>query len=297
VPPAPRSFVWYDVFTDRPFTGNALAVVLDADGLTDGQMAQIARELNLSETTFVLPPTQPGATHRVRIFTPTRELPFAGHPTVGTAVALVESSDGDGASLVLELGAGLTPVEVTAGRGARSAELVAPQLPRLSPSPVDTVQLAALVGLDPDDVDPAVPIHVADAGGTAFVVAVVRDLAALARSRPAGTADGVVGIYLATPDPDADQVGGRWRARMFAEGAGVPEDPATGSATVAFAGSLHRYVAPYAEEGTHRVVLRQGVEMGRPSLLELGFDVAGGAISQVRLRGSAVRVLSGHLPR
>ena len=114
-------FVWYDVFTDRPFTGNPLAVFTDAAGIAEADMPRIARELNLSETTFVLPPEQPGTTHRVRIFTPGRELAFAGHPTVGTAVALAEQSGADSADLVL--GLGNVPLDVLAGEvDARIAE-------------------------------------------------------------------------------------------------------------------------------------------------------------------------------
>src|SRR5689334_15184332 len=124
-------FVWYDVFTDRRFAGNALGVFLDASGLGDVDMAHIARELNLSETTFVLPPTEPGTPHRVRISPPAGELAFAGHPTVGTAVAIVEASGTTSADLVLGLGAGPTPVTVRPGSsGVLSARFVAPQLPR-----------------------------------------------------------------------------------------------------------------------------------------------------------------------
>jgi trans-2,3-dihydro-3-hydroxyanthranilate isomerase len=192
--------------------------------------------------------------------------------------------------LVLELGAGLTPVAVRLGPdGALTAELTAPQLPRLGESPIDAERLAALVGLAADDLDPSLPLHLADAGGTTFVVSGVRGLDALGRSRPNGTAPGVVGIYLSTRN------GSGWQSRMFAEDAGVPEDPATGSATVAFAGSLHRHVAEHSADGTHRVDVRQGVEMGRPSDLALAFDVRAGAITEVRLRGAASKVLEGHL--
>ncbi len=288
-------FVWYDVFTDRRFTGNPLAVVPDAAGLDDAAMASIARELNLSETTFVLPAETPGTTHRVRIFTPGRELAFAGHPTVGTAIALAELAGGDDVDLVLGLGAGPTPVSVrrtasgASGGSVLRAGFVAPQLPRVRPSPVDEGALAALVGIGADDLDPAMPLHLADAGGTDFVVAQVRSLDVLARCEPAGRLPEVVGAYVVAPEGDG------YRVRMFAPAVGVPEDPATGSAACAFAGSLAAHVARYAAEGTHDVLLRQGVEMGRPSELSSSFDVSDGAPTQVRLAGAAVRVLSGSL--
>lgn len=282
--------VWYDVFTDRPFTGNPLAVIPDARGLDDVAMVRIARELNLSETTFVLPPETPGTTHRVRIFTPTRELAFAGHPTVGTAIALTELAGQHEADLVLGLGAGPTPVSVRpAADGTLRAGFVAPQLPRLRPAPVDVAAVAALIGIDVDDLDPALPLHLADAGGTDFVVVQVRSLDVLARCEPIGRLPEVVGVYAVAPEDDG------YRVRMFAPAVGVPEDPATGSAACAFAGSLVAHVARFGSAGGHEVTLRQGVEMGRPSELMLSFDVAAGAPTQVRLAGGAVRALEGRI--
>lgn len=282
--------VWYDVFTDRRFTGNPLAVVPDARGLDDAAMARIARELNLSETTFVLPAEAPGTTHRVRIFTPTRELAFAGHPTVGTAIALTELAGRQEADLVLGLGAGPTPVTVRPNAsGGLRAGFVAPQLPRLRPAPVDGPEVAALIGIEADELDPVLPLHLADAGGTDFVVAQVRSLDVLARCAPIGRLHDVVGVYAVAPEDDG------YRVRMFAPAVGVPEDPATGSAACAFAGSLVAHVARFGVDGAHEVRLRQGVEMGRPSELALSFDVAGGAPSQVRLAGGAVRALEGRI--
>jgi len=290
-----RPFVWYDVFTDRAFTGNPLAVFPDATGLSSEEMARIARELNLSETTFVLSAEEVGTTHRVRIFTPGRELAFAGHPTVGTAVALAELAGGDDVDLVLGLGAGPTPVSVRRRPdGVLRAGFVAPQLPRLQVAPLGAAEAAAMLSLAVADIDPSVPVHVSDAGGTVFLVVVVRTLDALSRCRPAGDHPGVVGIYVTTR---ADAAGGPgFQSRMFAPSVGVTEDPATGSATVAFAGSLVAHVAGFASDGTHEVSLRQGVEMGRPSDLALSFDVSAGALTEVRLAGCAVRVLSGAFP-
>jgi trans-2,3-dihydro-3-hydroxyanthranilate isomerase len=287
---APRSFVWLDVFTDQPFRGNALAVFPDADGLSDAQMRSIARELNLSETTFVTPPEIEGTTHRVRIFTATRELPFAGHPTVGTAIALAEASGEDEVHLVLGLTAGPTPVHVTRdAHGVRQAAFVSPQVPRLGPAPASLGDVAQLVGLADHDLDPTIPVHLTDSGGTVFLVVAVRSLDALARCRPVGVGPDVVGIYVVCP------VDGAWRCRMFAPEAGVVEDPATGSAGCSFAGTLHRFVPGYGADGTHVVEIRQGVEMGRASQLWLSFDVSAGQISEVRMRGAAVPVLRGQV--
>lgn len=284
-------FVWYDVFTATARTGNPLAVITDAEGLDDAAMASIARELNLSETTFVLPPVDGATTHRVRIFTPTRELAFAGHPTVGTAVALTELAGLDAADLVFGLGAGPTAVAVRrTAAGVLEAGFVAPQLPRLSPSPVTAEQAAAVVGLAAGDLDPSVPPHLADAGGTVFLVVAVTSLDVLARCRPVGgLGSGVVGAYVFVRTADG------FRCRMFAPDAGVPEDPATGSAACAFAGTLVAHVPGFGTDGTHDVALRQGVEMGRPSELALSFDVTGGSPTEVRLRGAAVRVLAGEI--
>lgn len=283
-------FVWYDVFTDRRCTGNPLAVVPDAAGLDAGAMAAIARELNLSETTFVFPPDAPGVTHRVRIFTPTRELAFAGHPTVGTAIALAELAGGGDTDLVLGLGAGPTPVSVRRRPdGTLRAAFVAPQLPRVRPAPIDVAAVAGLVGIDVDDIEPSFPLHLADAGGTDFVVVQVRSLEVLARCAPVGRLPEVVGVYLVAAE------GAGYRVRMFAPAVGVPEDPATGSAACAFAGSLVAHVDRFGAGGMHDVALRQGVEMGRPSELALSFDVENGLVTQVRLAGTAVRVLTGSI--
>lgn len=287
---SPTPFVWYDVFTDRRFAGNPLAVFPDASGLSSEDMARIARELNLSETTFVLPAETPGTTHRVRIFTPGRELPFAGHPTLGTGIALAEASGVDRADLVLGLDAGPTPVTVwRRPDGVLAGEFRAPQVPRLSPSPVPVADAVALVGLTEADLEPAFPVHQSDAGGTVFLMMRLHSLDALARSRPVGSAPGVVGIYLAVRTAHG------WQSRMYAPEVGVVEDPATGSAAVSFAGSLHAHVDGYGVDGTHDVVVHQGVEMGRPSELSLSFDVDGGRITEVRLAGAAVRVLDGRV--
>ena len=289
-----RSFVWLDVFTDRPYSGNPLAVFPDAVGLTDVQMATIARELNLSETTFVFPPEDGTATHRVRIMTPTRELPFAGHPTVGTAIALATLAGGPGekvaADYVFALQAGPTAVSVhTLVSGTMEASFVAPKTPVLGVAPVTADELAHRLGLDRSDLDDTVPPHLTDSGGTVFLTAVVTSLEALRRASLVGSIGDIVGVYVAYRTDSG------WQARMFAPAAGVVEDPATGSATCSFAGTLHAYVESFSADGTYDVSLRQGVEMGRPSELSLSFDVSDGEICEVRLRGGAVVVLHGEI--
>ena len=282
-----RELCWYDVFTTTRFRGNPLGVVPDAQGLDAATMAAVAAELGLSETTFVLPPERAGVDHDVRIFTPTRELAFAGHPTIGTAVALAQRAGVRETTMVLGLGAGPTTVAVRPGPGgALEAAFAAPARPQVRAATPSPGEVATAIGLAPTDLDPELPIHVADAGGTAFVVAAVADLGVLARCRPAGSLPGVVGVYAVARDGDG------YRVRMFAPAAGVAEDPATGSAACAFAGSLATYVPAFAPDGRYDVAVTQGVEMGRRSDLRLSFDVGGGTVTEVRLAGAAVAVLT-----
>jgi len=261
-------FVTLDVFTDRMFGGNPLAVFTDAQGLTDAQMQSLAAEMNLSETTFVLPPTSPGSTARVRIFNRTAEMPFAGHPNVGTGYVLAQyARDG---MLVFEEIAGL--VEVAVERDAAGvltgAEIGAPQPLSVGPHMASGL-LAGCVGLNAGDVitarHPAVMVSV----GNSFVVAEVTG-EALDRARPDlaafHAAHGAfphlgprrLPLYLyAHAGP------GRLRARMFSPLSGTIEDAATGSAATALAAAL---VGMGGEEEM-RFDITQGVEMGRPSLL------------------------------
>lgn len=285
-----------DVFTDTPFAGNPLAVVLDAGALTTAQMQTIAREFNLSETIFVMPAQDPAHTARVRIFFPTAEIPFAGHPTIGCAILLAETANpgGDFAiTITLEEEAGLVPVAVTRKGGRITAELTAPVLPHPAGDTPDTALLAAALGLGAKDIGPHRPgTH---QGGPRFLYVPVRNLDALARARPcephwsqAIAQAGVDSAYLYTAAPDAD-----YRARMFSPSAGIPEDPATGSASAILAAQLLANAA--LAEGTTRLTLHQGVEMGRPSLLRLTAEMADGALARVRIAGSAVRIGEGHL--
>lgn len=283
-----------DVFTDRVFGGNPLAVFPDARGISGEAMQAVARELNLSETVFVLPP-EAGGTRRVRIFTPGGELPFAGHPTVGTAILLValgEVPGGEGeVEIVLEEGVGPVPVRVRVRGGVpESAQFTAARAPELAPAP-GRAELAAVLGLDVADLSDDWAPAVASAG-VAFTIIPLRDVDALARARLDRTAWERVlaptdASHVYTIVPAAP--GGTVRARMFAPDMGIAEDPATGAAAAALGG----YLAQGIDQGAPRWTVEQGVEMGRPSRIELEADVEYANAVRVRVGGAAVRVSDG----
>ncbi|WP_299912530.1 PhzF family phenazine biosynthesis protein [uncultured Paracoccus sp.] len=275
----------YDVFTDKPFSGNPLAVVMGADGLSTTQMQTIARQFNLSETIFVQTPRDPAHTARVRIFLPKAEIPFAGHPTIGCALHL---SGGENGRIVLEEEAGLVPVII----GDGLAEFVAPVLPTLNgeaPTPVD---VAAALGLTVGQIGFGAHRPAMASAGNDFIFVPLRDLEALAQARPRGEAfealtRAVPKLYAYAPEGDG------FRARMFAPANGVPEDPATGSASATLPALL--LAAGRLGEGESRIALRQGVEMGRPSEIGLTVQVRSGAITEVRISGRAAKVAEGRI--
>lgn len=288
-----------DVFTDRPFTGNPLAVVQQADHLSQQQMQAIAREFNLSETVFVQAPRAENALAHVRIFTPAKELPFAGHPTVGTACLLSElgiAPQGEDERFVLEEGVGPVPVRVhrTADRPPY-AELTTAQLPEYgSTRPTDAV-VAVILGLEPSDLGSAGEVVRTVSCGMPFVLVPVRapellagialDVAAWRRS--------LMGQWAQELYVYARGYEGELRARMFAPAMGIAEDPATGAAAAALAGALATE-SPIVEGRLHWVI-HQGVEMGRPSQLHISAERAGSAVTAVRVGGYAVRVAEGSL--
>jgi trans-2,3-dihydro-3-hydroxyanthranilate isomerase len=290
-----RRFVTLDVFTEQRLAGNPLAVVLESEGLDDAAMQAIAREFNLSETVFVLPPAEARHRARLRIFTPGRELPFAGHPTVGTAVllALQDPARGDARAFGLEEGIGIVPcvVETLAdGTGGR-ARFRLPALPEfLGPGPEPEI-LAPLLGLTPGDIGTGRHVPSRHGVGPSFTCVPVASVAALDAARPAQAPDPADGLYLYTPDPEG--TGQSWRVRMFAPNFGVPEDPATGAAASAFAGVLMQFET--LGEGTHDVAIRQGQAMGRPSTIALQLTIAAGALRGVEIGGAAVIVSDGAL--
>ncbi|HEX6038940.1 MAG TPA: PhzF family phenazine biosynthesis protein [Longimicrobium sp.] len=286
-----------DVFTDTVFGGNPLAVFPDADGIPPGMMQRIARELNLSETVFVQWSGAPEGTDcRVRIFTPGTELPFAGHPTVGTA-CLLGLLGRAGERVVLGETVGPIPVEVRIQADQPSfAMFTAARVPELGPAPPPAEVVAQLLSLDPVDVGGSLGTAFVSSG-VPFLVVSVRDRAALGRAhldvlawqRHLSDAWGPH-VYVVTDDAEG---GTTLRARMFAPAMGIPEDPATGAAAAALAGLLARRDA--VEDGTLRWVVEQGVEMGRPSRIHIEADVRGGSIAAVRVGGSAVRVSEGEM--
>jgi trans-2,3-dihydro-3-hydroxyanthranilate isomerase len=292
-----------DVFTDRPFGGNQLAVFPDARGIADARMQEIAREFNFSETTFVLPPDDARHTRRVRIFTPGAEIPFAGHPTVGTAHVLAAIGDvpltGDTTKIMLEEGVGPVPVTVRASGGRPVfAQLSVAKLPEVGPPPPSAARLAAMLSLEPSDLAvPDMPPEAVSCGlPYLFVPVGTRDAVTRSRLRIDVWEQTLRGywtddVYVFALDPELE--GSDVHARMYAPGYGVPEDPATGSAAVALGGYLAARHPRH--DGTLRWVIEQGFEMGRPSIMEVEVDKRGGAVTGVRVGGSTVVVCEGQM--
>ncbi|MFD1521047.1 PhzF family phenazine biosynthesis protein [Pseudonocardia yunnanensis] len=284
----PMRYDVLDVFTDAAFAGNPLAVVHGGVDLSSVQMQAIAAEFGLSETAFPLPPTTAEADYRLRIFTPARELPFAGHPSVGAAWLLAQKGLISTGDVVQECGAGLLPVHVDT-HGAQvsgGAPVVGPVL--------DATALAAAVGLRAEDVEPGVQAGVA-AAGVPYAVLPVRAGAVVRAGVPNAAAlralaSDLVGVAVVSYDRAA------WQAhmRMFAPEAGVTEDPATGSAAVALGVFLvDRGVLP--ADGQSGFLVAQGVEVGRPSHLAVVVHAAGGVAQTTSVRGGVVAVARGEL--
>lgn len=298
-----RRYAILDVFTDRPLAGNPLAVVLDAEGLDDGRMQSIAREFNLSETVFVAPPENPVHTASIRIFTPAYEMPFAGHPTVGAAVLLArdlvrKSPAREDAVLVLEekVGPIRCGVMIKSDTGGH-AVFDAPRLPAEAGEASPKDALAVALGLGPAEIGFENHQPSVFSAGNAFTFVPVRDLDVIARARPNSAVweeafgNDVIGAFLYCRETAA--TGHHFHARMFALVRGVIEDPATGSAAATFPGVILKFDEPPA--GSHRYVIEQGFEMGRPSLIGLEVDIDGGAVVATRIGGDAVVVAEGTL--
>lgn len=274
--------VW-DVFTDVPFAGNPLAIVSGADGLSTEQMQVMAREFNLSETIFLMAPRDPNNTARARIFFPTAEIPFAGHPTVGAALMLAGKYDLS--DVTLEEEAGLVPVTISDG----IAQFQAPVIPFPHSVTIDAKRAAQALDIDVADIGPhSIGVH---EGGPKFLYVPVKTRDALRRARPIEpfwsklmTAAGVDSAYLYTPD---------FSSRMFSPTAGIPEDPATGSASALLASQLLANGA--INDGENRFDLIQGEDMGRPSQISLTVTAQNGAIAAVHVAGRAVPISSGRV--
>ena len=292
-----------DVFTDRPFGGNPLGVFPDAAHLPPELMQKIARQMNLSETVFLGPPETREGTARVRIFTPAVEVPFAGHPTVGSAIFLADrgagrrDANGERATLVLEENVGPVAVDVRLEDGRPVfARFTTAMLPEHRPCTLAAPDLAAMLGLEPSQIgfDGLAPEMVSC--GLPYLVVPVRTLnairsAALDTGRWRSLVAGAWAHHVYLVCPEAEGEGVDVRVRMFAPGSGVPEDPATGSAAAALGGYLS--VADGRQEGALSWTVEQGIECGRPSLLYVEADRAEGATTAVRVGGAAVAVSEG----
>ena len=282
-----RRLTWLDVFTDRPMAGNGLAVVHDADALGDEVMQAFARETRLSETTFVQSPSDEGVDYRNRIWTLAGEMRFAGHPSLGTAVAVAAARRSESARLVQQTPAGRQPVHVEQAAGAQRlwrASML--QEPAGFGERLEAPPLLAAVGLPPQAAHPALPFQLVSTG-TAHVMAPLRGPEALAAVRPdpvalrARLAPQTV-LYLCAVDPDAGTA--RARGVMLDHEGAAFEDPATGGA----AGPLLAYL--HAATGLERLTIAQGAEMGRPSTLRC--EVAG---ERVRVGGDVVVLAQGRV--
>jgi trans-2,3-dihydro-3-hydroxyanthranilate isomerase len=290
-----------DVFTDQPFGGNQLAVFPDARGIPEHRLQDVAREFNFSETTFVYPPNDPAHTRRVRIFTPGTELPFAGHPTVGTAHVLAAIGDvpmtGETTHIVLEELVGPVPVAIRAEAGKPTfCQLSVAKLPEEGPPPPSNEALAAALDLDPSELLDGEWAPRAYSCGVPYLFVALRDRDAVARSRIKLDAwerslEGTWAPEVLVFARDGERAGSDLHGRMYAPAFGIAEDPATGSAAAALAG----YLAARQDrrDGTLRWVLEQGFEMKRPSILEIEADVAGGAVTAVRVGGATVIMSEG----
>jgi trans-2,3-dihydro-3-hydroxyanthranilate isomerase len=294
-----RRYITVDVFTDRAFGGNPLAVVLDAGGLSTAQMQAIASEFNYSETTFILPPRDGAHDAQVRIFTTTNEIPFAGHPNVGTAFVLATQASKPPARFLFEEIAGLVPVDILKEDSKPvGAELAAPQqLKKLTSFSVEDA--AACVSLSAADIRTERHPPVIASVGTAFLVAELASREALRRAKPeplafsrALSGDGAVGVYIYTSDVPPDEMPCDLQARMFFPGSsGLTEDPATGSATVATAALLADLSGE--RDGESKLRVGQGVDMGRPSLLLTRVRKANGAVASAHVGGRCVQMMEG----
>lgn len=298
-------YVIYDVFTDQRLAGNPLAVVFGADDWATEQMQAVAREMNLSETVFVQTAENPAHAAKLRIFTPGRELPFAGHPTVGAAVALTEmnNSGSDGLDTVFMLEEAVGPVRCAVRLSSGQASFAEFDLPR-KPSRIDLnldrQGLADALGLKLSDLGFENHVPSVWSAGVPFLILPVHNLAAVQSlefdaglwERAAPFVEGRLtsayvycrgGVHHAA----------KFHARMFSPDMGIPEDPATGGAVAAMAGAIQHFDA--LPDGNHPILIEQGVEMERPSFIHLHIDIKDNAIFRARIGGQAVKIAAGEL--
>lgn len=298
-------FLQVDVFTDRPFGGNPLAVFPEAEGLSSGEMQALAQEMNLSETTFVLPPEAPGADFKVRIFTPASELPFAGHPVVGTHWALAHLGRVDLqeplTQVSFELGVGVLPADLHISGGRVERVMMTQDRPTFHAELADVSDLATGLGLAPEAITEAgLPAQVVSTGLPQMMVPIRSlaeiqslsggrlDLTAFNRACRAVDTDCVMVFTFETERPESTV-----HVRLFAPALGIPEDPATGSANGALGAYLVHHRAVDVTEPTTSIVSEQGLEINRPSTINVEVDSAGEEITAARVGGQVVLVAEG----
>jgi trans-2,3-dihydro-3-hydroxyanthranilate isomerase len=291
-------FYTCDVFTDTRFGGNPLAVLPHAEGLSSLQMQQIAREFNYSESTFVLP-SQSGHTRNVRIFTPTQEIPFAGHPNIGTAFVLAKTGElcniGDETDIVFEEKAGLVPIKIRKLDGRIWCELKAPEALSIGQTvPMDLV--ASALSLSPEEIVTSTHQPQVASVGLPFIMVELQDRTALENACPhipvfeEIRGKGIMpDIHIYTPVADEFDI----RTRMFAPLDGIPEDPATGSANCALVAMLTHYRPESDGEFSWRIA--QGVEMKRPSVLDARTVKQSGSVTGVWIAGHCTMVTEGYI--
>ncbi|MCM2449377.1 PhzF family phenazine biosynthesis protein [Agrobacterium vitis] len=301
-----RHYCIYDVFTDKKLCGNPLAIVFDCEDLDDDAVQAIAREFNLSETVFVFPSVNVAHVARIRIFTPGRELPFAGHPTVGTAIGLAEKAHQDREGpldLVSVIDEKIGPVRCAVSLRPGEASFAEFDLPKTSTQiqlPLDRQGIADALGLKPNQLLFENHLPSIWSAGVPFLLIPVSSLGDVESiefdpqlwERAAPFCDGALtsayvycrgGVHHA-----AD-----FHARMFSPDMGIAEDPATGSAVAALSGAIQHFAA--LPDGHHPLLIEQGVEMGRPSFIHLHIDTKEGKVFRARIGGTAVRIASGML--
>ncbi|TPI52412.1 MULTISPECIES: PhzF family phenazine biosynthesis protein [unclassified Mesorhizobium] len=306
-----RDYLLYDVFTTDRLAGNPLAVVLDSGGLDTAAMQAIAREFNLSESVFVLPPDNPKHRARIRIFTPDYEMPFAGHPTVGSAIALAEladialaeMADNDGAASIFVLEENIGPVRCAVSKhdGATFAEFDLAKLPEPLKLEADPVAIGAALGLAPHEIGFENHRVAFWSAGVPYVTIPVANLEAAGRIRldnqawselaPRKSEWAFASPYVYCRETVNHE--SAFHVRMVVPGTPSYEDPATGSAAAAFAGAVMHFDAP--TDGVSQLWIEQGLEMGRPSRIRLELSVQGGKLVSARIGGNAVKVAEGKL--
>ena len=294
-------YLHLNVFANQPFTGNQLAVFLDAEGIDEAQMQRIANEMAFPETTFVFPPAVSRTEARVRIFTPSRELPMAGSPTVGTTFALAGAGRLRAGAHQASLGLGIGPTTVGLEWSQNSLRFawMKQANPTFGPIVTDGVALAAALGIQPRDLAGGnLPVQVASSGLPFLYVALnsraAVDAAVLDRAKLGALLRALdleeLPVFLFSPAPADD--GATVYSRMFAPILGIPEDPATGSASGPLGAYLLKYHAVSATTES-RLVSLQGVRMGRPSRIHIALSSQGGVLEEVRVGGEAVVVGEG----